>query len=641
MDQEKLNNLIDRLEDYARHNPGAYRFRVGLLAGLGYAYLFLVVLALLLLIYVILAYVRFNAVTGKLIWIPLVLIGLVLRSLWVTIPAPDGTELTPAEAPRLFEDVQEIQKTINGPKVHHVLLTDEFNASIVQVPRFGMFGWLSNYMVIGLPLLKGFSVEEVRAVLAHEFGHLSGKHGRFSGWIYRVRQSWAQILRRVHEERHYASFIFEPFLKWYAPFFNAYSFVLARAQEYEADGYAVDVAGKETTARMLVRLSTKARTLSDQFWPGFYKQAVHDAKPPTDPFARMLAALEMHGEDRQLRKWALQELTVKTGHEDTHPALGARLLGLGYRTDELDSLVARQALVPASTDGQNGAGYYLNVVPEGFVPRCDRLWKEQVWSTWRDYHNAVQTASQRLKELDTASRARDLTVDERWEQAVLIHDTREPSEALPIVRDFLQAQPDHAEANLIVGAMLLQQGDAGGIDYLERAMSLSESVTEEALGRAYDFYLEAGQVEQAENYRARGERFAQRLRRFHEQATNVSSEDQFEFHGLGSMQVDELREKLKSVHGLGRTYLVRKVVEDAPVPLYVLGVFATYTWRGGQNTKHVDALIDEVARVASSVTLPNLTIVSLDINEDLIRKFGQVPDAVLLPGGDETVEMRH
>lgn len=641
MDQEKLNSLIDRLEDYARRNPGPYRFRVALLAGLGYAYLFFVILALLGLIFVLLYYIRFSALTLKLVWIPLVLIGLVLRSLWVTIPAPDGTKLSEDETPRLFEDVREIQKVINGPRVHHVLLTDDFNAGIVQVPRFGMFGWLSNYLVVGLPLLKALSVDEVRAILAHEFGHLSGKHGRFSGWIYRVRQSWAQILTRVHQERHYASFIFEPFLNWYAPFFNAYSFVLARAQEYEADGYSVDVAGKETTARMLVRMSTKARTLSDQFWPDFYRQATHDAKPPRDPFARMLAAVEMHGEEGKLRKWALQELTVKTGHEDTHPALGARLLGLGYRNDELASLVARQALVPANTDGHNAAGYYLDVVPEGFVHGCDRIWKEEIWSTWRDYHNAVETASQRLKELDTANRARDLTIEERWEQAVLVYDTREPTEALPLVRDFLQAQPDHAEANLMVGAMLVQQGDAAGIDYLEKAMSLSESLTGEALGRAYDFYLEVGQVGQAENCRAGAERFAEKLRRLHEQATNVTSRDQFEFHGLSTIQVDQLREKLKGIHGLGRTYLVRKVVEDAPVPVYVLGVFATYTWRSGVNAKHIDALVNEVASVASSVPLFNLTIVSLDVNENLIKKFGQVPDALLLPGGDETVEMRH
>ena len=92
-----------------------------------------------------------------------------------------------------------------------------------------MFGWLNNYLVLGLPLLRALSPAEFRAVLAHEFGHLSGKHGRFSGWIYRVRQTWIQILVSVHQERSYASFLFEPFLEWYAPYLNAYSFVLARA----------------------------------------------------------------------------------------------------------------------------------------------------------------------------------------------------------------------------------------------------------------------------------------------------------------------------------------------------------------------------------------------------------------------------
>jgi hypothetical protein len=57
MDQEKLNRRIDRLEAYARHQPGAYRLRVALLAGLGYAYLLAVVFLLLLVVYVTLFYV--------------------------------------------------------------------------------------------------------------------------------------------------------------------------------------------------------------------------------------------------------------------------------------------------------------------------------------------------------------------------------------------------------------------------------------------------------------------------------------------------------------------------------------------------------------------------------------------------------
>ncbi|HSE19553.1 MAG TPA: M48 family metalloprotease [Pyrinomonadaceae bacterium] len=128
-----------------------------------------------------------------------------------------------------------VSTALSGPKIDRVMVSEDFNVSIVQIPMFGMFGWLHNYLVVGLPLLRAVSPAEFRSVLAHEVGHLSGKHGRFSGWIYHLRQSWIEILTRVREERSYASFLFEPFIKWYAPYLNAYSFVLVRAQERQAD----------------------------------------------------------------------------------------------------------------------------------------------------------------------------------------------------------------------------------------------------------------------------------------------------------------------------------------------------------------------------------------------------------------------
>src|SRR6185503_13477577 len=141
----------------------------------------------------------FQPLLLKFLWIPLVLAGLVMRSMWVSIPIPDGKELSEDNAQPLLALISELREALNGPSVHHVLLSDEFNAGIVQIPRFGMFGWLQNYLIVGLPLLQALSPQEFRAVLAHEFGHLSGRHGKFSGWIYRQRESWIQILTRVHQ----------------------------------------------------------------------------------------------------------------------------------------------------------------------------------------------------------------------------------------------------------------------------------------------------------------------------------------------------------------------------------------------------------------------------------------------------------
>jgi Zn-dependent protease with chaperone function len=178
MKEENFASLIHSLENFAATRPGLYRLRVGLLAALGYLYLLFIVSILLAIVAVTLFNLSFNWITLKILWIPLALVGLVLRSLWITIPEPDGSRLTREQAPALFDLVTEVRKTLDGPTIHEVMISDEYNAGIVQIPQFGMFGWQHNYLVVGLPLLRALNRAEFRSVLAHEVGHLSGKHGR-------------------------------------------------------------------------------------------------------------------------------------------------------------------------------------------------------------------------------------------------------------------------------------------------------------------------------------------------------------------------------------------------------------------------------------------------------------------------------
>ena len=83
---------------------------------------------------------------GGLLWVS-------LRALWVRIAPPEGEEITAEDAPELFQALERIRRKVKGPAIHHVLLSDEFNASIQQIPRYGLFGGGTNYLVIGLPLL--------------------------------------------------------------------------------------------------------------------------------------------------------------------------------------------------------------------------------------------------------------------------------------------------------------------------------------------------------------------------------------------------------------------------------------------------------------------------------------------------------
>lgn len=624
MEQAELELLIDRLEGYARRHPTLYRLRVALLAMLGYAYLLTVVVLLLLIVYLILANARFNALTIKVIWIPLVIAGLIMRSLWVTIPEPDGKELHRDQAPRLSDLVQEVRQKLKGPKVHQILLSDEFNAGIVQIPRFGMFGWLRNYLVVGLPLLHALTPEEFRSVLAHEFGHLSGKHGRFSGWIYRVRASWIEILTRINQERNYASFIFEWFLNWYAPFFNAYSFVLARAQEYEADAYSVDLAGKHVACRALVHMSTRERSLQEEFWPGFFHLARDENKTPKDPFSQMLLGFDKSTSAIKAEKWFVEELKVKTGHGDTHPALSDRLAAMGVPRESQE--IAAFDWIKPNGESESAARFYLKDLPDDLIDGYNRLWRERIVKPWHERHDYFQQMRKRFDELEEKEKSAALSVDEKWERARALGEISERSATLPLLRNILQEKPDHVGANFALGAVLLETNDASGIEYLEKASQLEPFTASDACELISNFHLEHGRKDEAQVYRKQAEQYHERNQKQLEELGNFSASDHFEPHSLTAEQLAVLQSQLKKVRGLKRAYLVRKIPKEGAQPFYVLGVVAGYTWREGDSEKDYESLINDLYAL---VELSGLTTFApLEENqkylEDILR---QIPNA--------------
>ncbi|HKC48539.1 MAG TPA: M48 family metallopeptidase, partial [Gemmatimonadales bacterium] len=264
MTPARFRALVGRLEQKAARAPGAYRAQVAILAVVGYAYLFTILAVLLAAAVGLVLVGRFVVV--KLL-IPLViLIYAVLRALWVSVPAPQGERISRFDAPRLHELVRRVRRTVAAPRVHVIQSIPQLNAAVVQVPRLGVFGWYRNYLLIGLPLLQALSPEEWQAVLAHELGHLSGRHGMLGAWIYRVRETWGRLGQTIQTRKSaLGGLLFGKFFDVYAPYFMAYSFVLARGHEYEADQAAAELAGAETARRALLRLEMADR-VSQEFW---------------------------------------------------------------------------------------------------------------------------------------------------------------------------------------------------------------------------------------------------------------------------------------------------------------------------------------------------------------------------------------
>jgi len=181
MTNKEFNQRVFEHEAMVQCNPKAYRFRLMLVAMLGNLYLAMVLALVAVTLGGLLISVKLlGAIAFKLILIVSFFLYMMLRALWVKIPPPTGSEIRAGQAPQLFAMIEELCGRLEAPHFHTVLVTDDFNAGVVQAPRLGVFGWHRNYLLIGLPLMKSLSVEQFKAVLAHEFGHLAKGHGRMS-----------------------------------------------------------------------------------------------------------------------------------------------------------------------------------------------------------------------------------------------------------------------------------------------------------------------------------------------------------------------------------------------------------------------------------------------------------------------------
>ncbi|HEY3582641.1 MAG TPA: M48 family metallopeptidase [Pyrinomonadaceae bacterium] len=609
MEEKEFVAFVEQLEYYERQHPANYRLRVGLLAALGYLLLFGVLVLILLFVFVVL-YLR--AINYLIIQILVLLLGaafLIAQSLWIEFPEPEGDEVKYEDAPGLFELVREVRAVTGGPKLRKILLTREYNASIVQRPRLGVFGWHENYLRVGLPLLTSMSPAEIRAVLAHEFGHLSGRHGQFASWIYRVRQTWTQVLENIKKHPRYGLEVFERFFNWYAPYFWAYSFVLARAHEYEADRCAVGVAGKETTARVLINLELKVRALNEVFWPALHARADTDPQPPRETFAELLQSLREPLPTDKAQVWFAESLTARHRYDDTHPALADRLAVIGYanvrETADLNAF--------AITDGEPFVDQDLFArIPTDFIERQNRFWKEQLADSWSERHKFVAEAQQGLATLADKAPA-DMSVEERWARARYLGGIEGNAVAVPLLREVLELMPDHIAANYALGMTLLEEGDEAGIKHLELAMEKEVTLVPDGCQAIYSFLMARERGAEAEKYRQCAVNYYNELEIARHERRTITSADEFVPHGLTSEAVEALRAQLANVPLLRSAYLVRKVCRHVPdEPSYVLGVTSKRVLSGLQLDGRDKRLVGQLAK---TINYPGYTyIIALSHN---------------------------
>jgi Zn-dependent protease with chaperone function len=224
---------------------------------------------------------------------------------------PDLVEITEKEEPALFHFVRQVAKDAGAPKPHRVFLSARVNAAVFYDVSLLNLIWPSKKnLEVGIGLVNTLSIDEFKAVVAHEFGHFAQRTMTVGTWVYIAHSVvGAMVARRDIFDRMLEGLsrldIRVAWIGWgmrlvvwslRAVFDTAFRGIilleraLSRQMEFQADLVSVTVSGSDSLVHALHRLGA-----ADDAWDramGFCAAETHNERRPADLFAIQTRVLE-------------------------------------------------------------------------------------------------------------------------------------------------------------------------------------------------------------------------------------------------------------------------------------------------------------------------------------------------------------
>lgn len=185
------------------------------------------------------------------------------------------TEISEEDEPKLFAFIREIVNEAGTDFPKKIYLSSEVNASVFYDSSFwSLFFPVKKNLQIGLGLVNTISVQELKAILAHEFGHFSQKSMKVGSYVYYVNQvifnmlydndSFDKMIQKWGNVSGYFSIFLmisvkiiegiQWVLKKMYEVININYLALSREMEFHADEVAANIAGITPLQESLLRM---------------------------------------------------------------------------------------------------------------------------------------------------------------------------------------------------------------------------------------------------------------------------------------------------------------------------------------------------------------------------------------------------
>lgn len=251
-------------------------------------------------------------------------VAVLLKKVPMEFKEPMSREVTPTEAPELWEKVREAARRLQTDPPDRIVIGLQLNFYVTELAVLHDSGKTEGRtLYLSYPLLKGLSEDEVLAIIGHELGHFMGADTKLTREFYPLRFKIRGTLIALARSGWVVWPSFQ-LLNLFGLCFAETEQKASRTRELLADQKGAFLTSSRTAAQALLRFQVLAEAFQRGLKDALKSQAPNPLNLSLQPIVRDQLAPEPQFWTQLFEKRLPHPL-------DSHPALHVRLEALGQK----------------------------------------------------------------------------------------------------------------------------------------------------------------------------------------------------------------------------------------------------------------------------------------------------------------------
>jgi len=237
---------------------------------------------------------------------------------------PLGVRADATRFPRLFAALGEVARNVGTRPADEVFLTPAAGIGVFERSGFlGLFGRSHRVLELGVACLHALTLQEFKAILAHEYAHFSSRETLFRRFVARVRVCLNTAKAQLGASRFKNLSPVYHTVRVYAFFFRYFSSTFSRQREYHADRLASECYGGNVLSSGLIHYACASALFQGPAFHGLFRLGM-EGRMLRNLYAAFRAYSGTIGPD-DVERIRRQVLKDRSGLLDFHPCPARRI----------------------------------------------------------------------------------------------------------------------------------------------------------------------------------------------------------------------------------------------------------------------------------------------------------------------------